>query len=140
MNNYYATCVSINGYGVLLSGPSGSGKSDLALRLISTKEAVLVADDQVLLSASNGQLTAYVPITIAGKIEVRGLGIIDFPYQAQVKIDLFVELVKDVSMVERLPQDDFVILEGISVRRIKLFAFENSAPDKVALALQYFSD
>src|SRR5690606_18170052 len=72
----HATCVVIGEIGVILRGPSGSGKSDLALRLVDTG-GLLVADDQVFLSVENGALVARAPPTISGKLEVRGLGIVE---------------------------------------------------------------
>ena len=70
----HATAISINGQAVLLIGPPGSGKSDLALRLID-RGALLIADDQVALTEVDGVLHASAPAATAGLIEVRGLGI-----------------------------------------------------------------
>ncbi|WP_040850329.1 HPr kinase/phosphorylase, partial [Nitrospirillum viridazoti] len=77
MIRVHATCVSVGGAGVLLRGASGSGKSDLALRLVDAG-ALLVADDQVALAADPTAtlLTATAPERLAGLIEVRGLGIL----------------------------------------------------------------
>ncbi|MDE0940637.1 MAG: HPr kinase/phosphatase C-terminal domain-containing protein, partial [Pirellulales bacterium] len=83
----HATCVAIGEVGVLLRGPSGSGKSDLALRLIEGG-AKLVADDQVVLSEVAGSLLASAPAALRGKIEVRGCGILDIPYEKSVSMRL----------------------------------------------------
>ena len=69
----HATCVAIGDRAVLLCGPSGSGKSDLALRLIDGG-AQLVADDQVVLRAEGGRIVARAPEALAGRMEVRGIG------------------------------------------------------------------
>jgi serine kinase of HPr protein (carbohydrate metabolism regulator) len=71
----HATCVAIGGQGVLIMGPSGIGKSDLALRLID-RGATLVSDDYTEIELVEGALTGRPPATIAGKIEVRGVGIV----------------------------------------------------------------
>ena len=74
----HGTCIEIDGLGVLLRAPSGGGKSDLALRLIDDG-AHLVADDQVQLTARAGRLVATAPLRISGRMEVRGLGIVEVP-------------------------------------------------------------
>ena len=78
-NNIHGTCVAFGRAGVLIRGSSGSGKSDLALRLIDNK-AKLVSDDQVLAMEKNGKIVLSAPRSIAGKIEVRGVGIMDMQY------------------------------------------------------------
>src|SRR3546814_17418763 len=83
MLRVHATCIAIDGRGILLRGPSGSGKSDLALRLIDGG-ALLVADDQVILTEADGELTASAPATTAGRMEVRGIGVVDMPHLPQV--------------------------------------------------------
>jgi serine kinase of HPr protein (carbohydrate metabolism regulator) len=72
----HASCVAVNHIGVLIRGPSGSGKSSLALRLID-EGGILVADDQTIIETQGSVLLARAPATILGKLEVRGLGIID---------------------------------------------------------------
>src|SRR5689334_24249403 len=81
----HGTCVALGRRAALLRGPSGAGKSDLALRFLALsnedgEKALLVADDQVFVGSNgSGELVASAPPTIAGKIEVRGLGIIEVP-------------------------------------------------------------
>ena len=101
--NIHASCVAIGQSGVLLLGKSGSGKSDLALRLID-EGAVLVADDRTILSLEKGALYARTPASIAGLMEVRGLGIIRFPIRAKVRIALAVQLGREST---RLPAQRF---------------------------------
>ena len=85
----HATCVSLDDMGLLIRGPSGIGKSDLALRLIDTG-ARLVADDRVDLMISNNDAVARAPETLAG-LEVRGLGVLRFPFFDATIIHLVVD-------------------------------------------------
>lgn len=132
--NVHATTVDIKGAGILITGPSGSGKSDLALRLIQNKNAVLVADDQTILYLENKTLKAHAPQNIQGLLEVRNIGIIHFPYQ-ETSIRLVVELIKE-DTIDRLPPPLFFNFENISLPLIKLNAFEASAPDKIVVKLK----
>lgn len=127
----HATAVSVAGRAVLLTGASGAGKSDLALRLID-RGAVLVADDRTVLAARNGRLFASPPATIAGRIEVRGIGIVTLPHAADVPVALVVDL---DAAPERLPEARVRTLNGIDIPLIALDARENSAAIKVELAL-----
>lgn len=129
----HATCVAIGGRAILLRGPSGAGKSDLALRLIDGG-AVLVADDQTRLERDGGLVRASPPATIAGLLEVRGLGLVRLPYLSGVTLELVVDLVS-ASQVERLPEADVLELLGVAVRRLALAPFEVSAGAKVRLAV-----
>jgi serine kinase of HPr protein (carbohydrate metabolism regulator) len=133
MNLIHGTTVEIAGAGVLIRGPSGSGKSDLALRLIEGG-AGLVADDQTELSALDGCLVARCPAPIAGLIEVRGIGLVRLAYRECAPISLVVDLVP-AAEVERLPEPLTAIFLGIEVPRLRLAAFEISATAKVRLAM-----
>jgi serine kinase of HPr protein (carbohydrate metabolism regulator) len=75
---HQASCVAIGGRGILIEGEPGSGKSSLALALID-RGATLVGDDGVLLEMRRGRLWASPPPNIAGKLEVRNVGIVDLP-------------------------------------------------------------
>jgi serine kinase of HPr protein (carbohydrate metabolism regulator) len=133
----HASCVAIGGRAVLITGPSGSGKSDLALRLID-RGAVLVADDCTLVRTFGAGLLADVPGTIAGRIEVRGIGILDMPYQTDVPVALVVALDEPV---ERMPERQAACdIAGTSIPKIALAGFEASAPVKVKLALERVSE
>ena len=101
METVHATAVMIEEKGVLLRGPSGSGKSDLALRLIDDG-AVLIADDRTALTHRDGSVVAQCPASIAGQLEVRGIGIVDFPYIAEATLSMIVDLVSS-DQVDRLP-------------------------------------
>jgi len=128
----HATCVAIDGAGVLIRGPSGSGKSDLALRLID-RGAALVADDQVVLEARDGGLWASAPGRLRGRLEARGLGIVELPWLDAVRLVLVVDLVA-AGAVERLPEADSVTVAGAALPRLRLAPFEASAPAKLRLA------
>ncbi len=96
----HASCVDLDGQGVLITGASGTGKSTLALDLIG-QGAVLVADDKVSLEIDNGRLIATRPATLPAAIEVRGLGLLTPPTCARTPLALVVDL--DRSETERLP-------------------------------------
>ena len=130
----HGTCVELFGLGVLLRGASGSGKSDLALRLIDGG-ARLIADDQVVLTVEAGRVRASVPPRIAGRMEVRGLGVVDVAAVDTAPGGLVVDLVAP-SAVARLPEPSECRLAGIAVRSIALAPFEASAAAKVRLAVQ----
>lgn len=129
----HGSCVGIGGRGVLLRGPPGGGKSDLALRLIADG-AVLVADDQVMLVGEAGRLRASAPAAIAGRIEVRGIGIVTMEYAESVALLLVVDLVAP-EQVERMPEAARCDYLGLDLARVVLAPFEASAPAKVRLAV-----
>lgn len=129
----HATCVASGGRAVLLLGPSGSGKSDLALRLFD-RGFGLVSDDQTLLRKEDSRLISSAPPTIAGKLEVRGIGIVDFPAIADMPVALAVELTSDI---QRMPDDSRErTFLGIGIPLFALDAMTASADAKVALALE----
>ena len=129
----HASCVAIGGHAVLLSGPSGCGKSDLALRLID-RGARLVSDDYTLLVRNGPRLLARPPETIAGKIEVRGIGLVDMPHESGMPVALLIRLDRTP---ERLPEPgETERLAGIEVPVIALEALEPSAPIKAELAIR----
>ena len=119
---------------VILRGPSGSGKSDLALRLIARCGAALIADDQVILRAPARQLLCEAPPALAGLIEVRGLGLLRLGHHGGAPVALVVDLVARAD-VPRLPEADSVMLCNIDVPRLQLHAFDDSTPDKIIAAL-----
>jgi HPr kinase/phosphorylase len=129
----HATCVQIGATGVLLLGPSGSGKSDMALRLIDGG-ALLVADDQVHIERRGERLLGRAADTLAGLIEVRGVGILKMAHRAQSPIGLAVELAPD-ERPARLPDTLGWSLLGIDLPRLRLDPRAPSACAKVRLAL-----
>ncbi|NQU57569.1 MAG: serine/threonine protein kinase [Rhodospirillales bacterium] len=134
LEKIHGTCVEVDGLGVLLCGPSGSGKSDLALRLID-EGARLIADDYTELSLQDGVLSARAPETIRDLIEVRGLGVVKIGAALQATLGVVIDLVAS-SDVERLAEDDQVELLGLPVARFRLAPFEASTPAKVRLVVR----
>ena len=128
----HASTVAIGGRAVLLTGPSGAGKSDLALRLLD-RGFSLVSDDQTLIQRQGDMLIASAPPTIAGKLEIRGLGIVDMEALEKVPLALIVELTGEF---DRLPEDnrERQIL-GVQLPLITVDAMTASAASKVALGL-----
>lgn len=134
----HASAVALDGAGILIRGPSGAGKSDLALRLIDGG-AVLVADDRVdLVITRTGHdqtgLEMAPPETLAGLLEVRGVGIVRMDFQAPVPLALIVDLVASDAVL-RLPEALNTELEGVAARQLSLCAFEASTVSKIRLAL-----
>jgi len=128
----HASTVASEGRAVLITGPSGSGKSDLALRMLD-RGFSLVSDDQTIVKRDGKRLLASAPHNIAGKLEIRGIGIIDMDRTDNVPIALVVELTSDI---QRLPDDSrerpFL---GVKLPLVTIDAMTASAPSKVALAL-----
>ena len=130
--NLHASCVAMDGRAVLLAGPSGSGKSDLALRLLD-RGFTLVSDDRTIVRKEGMRLVTSAPDTIKGKLEIRGVGIVDMDSVPNAPLALVVELTSDI---QRMPDDsrERMIL-GVGVPLIRVGAMTASAPSKVALAL-----
>ncbi|HET8534202.1 MAG TPA: HPr kinase/phosphatase C-terminal domain-containing protein [Sphingomicrobium sp.] len=128
----HATTVAIDGKAVLITGPSGSGKSDLALRLID-RGFMLVSDDQTLVRREGDRLFASAPATIAGKLEIRGIGIVEMENASDIPAALIVEL---TGAVPRLPDDDRELqVLGIPLPLVTIDAMTPSAAAKVVIAL-----
>ncbi|MBN9333530.1 serine/threonine protein kinase [Devosia sp.] len=119
--NIHATAILLDGKGVLIRGPSGSGKSLLALYLLDAfasrgREAALISDDRVDLELEGTKIRLHAPKTIAGLIELRGHGIVRRPHRDGVTLDLVVDL---VPALERMPEEhDFKVrLLGLEIAR-----------------------
>jgi RNase adaptor protein for sRNA GlmZ degradation len=126
----HASAVARDGRAVLLMGPPGSGKSDLALRLVAAGWQ-LVADDRVVLTPTGDGLIASAPARLAGLIEVRGVGIVpEATHSATVALAL------DLGRApERLPEPDWIGLSGVSVPLLAFDPFGESAVERVGRAL-----
>lgn len=133
----HASTVAINGKAVMIAGRSGFGKSDLALRLID-RGALLVSDDYTIVQRKDGRLHATAPVNIRGKMEVRGIGMVEFPTVESAPVHLMILIDEPV---ERLPEPLRTRrIAGINVQVIALPALESSAPVKVELALKLQGD
>ena len=119
--------------GVLLTGPSGAGKSDLLLRLIATGWRA-AADDYVHVWSSDHRLYARAPDRIAGRMEIRGLGVTSMPALPFTRIDTIVRCVDD--SLERLPEPVFQTVADVSVPAVDIQALHASAPARLAAALR----
>ena len=113
--NIHATCISYRDNGILLIGPSGSGKSDLALRMMMNKGAQLVADDRTDVEEKFGRLRATCPENIRGMMEVRGIGLCRFEPCPSVFVELAVELVPAGEKIERLPEAETAEFCGVKI-------------------------
>lgn len=118
--------------GALIEGPSGAGKSDLALRALD-QGFRLVADDRVLLWTCDGALYGRAPDTLAGLMEVRGLGVAREPALAFCRIALVVRC----GVPERLPEPADADYCGLKIPAMVLAPLESSAPVKLRRALQH---
>src|SRR5258708_3577927 len=121
----HASCIEIAGIGVLLRRPSGSGKSDLALRLIEAG-ARLVADDRTDLTLYSGVLVGSCPQTIAGRLEIRGLGIVALANVGRTRVGLAVDLAAPAD-IDRLPAARHCSYLGVELPLIAVAPFECSA-------------
>ncbi|MFQ5785696.1 MAG: HPr kinase/phosphorylase [Alphaproteobacteria bacterium] len=130
----HGTCVDLDGTGVLLRGPSGSGKSDLALRLVD-RGARLVADDRVVITAAGDGVMASAPPRLAGLLEVRGLGIVRLPSVERSRIGLVVDLAGP-GAGERLPESASCEVLGVRLRNLRLDPFAVSTVAKLRLAVE----
>lgn len=142
MDNFHGSCIILGDAGVVIAGASGSGKTALAISLIDRatqagKFAVLVSDDQVLLSATNGRLVCRVPDTIAGKIELRGYGIAHIDHEAACTVGLWVQLLP-AEEVERIPERAEVERLGVKLPVMTLPA-NHTAENTHAILMQHRS-
>jgi serine kinase of HPr protein (carbohydrate metabolism regulator) len=129
----HASAVAIDGRAVLIGGLAGMGKSDLALRLID-RGAILISDDYCDVRRTEGRLRASAPATILGKIEMRGVGIVELPTVQEIPVALFVDL---DHAPERMPEPgETRSLAGVAVPVLRLAGLEASAPLKIETALR----
>jgi serine kinase of HPr protein (carbohydrate metabolism regulator) len=133
MVTVHGTCITIDGHGVLLRGPSGSGKSDLALRAID-RGARLVAEDWVVLTRRGEAVIASAPSSLHGLIEIRGLGIMRVDAVAEARVVLVADMA-EAGSIERMPERRQCEIEGVALPWLALAPFEASAPAKLRFAL-----
>ncbi len=129
----HASCVSIGGRAVLIEGLSGSGKSDLALRLID-RGAALVSDDYTIVRRIDGKLIASAPPNIGGLIEVRGVGLVPMTFESDVPIALIASI---ATTIERLPDlNSTRVVAGVAIPTCLIAPLEASAPIKIEMLLK----
>lgn len=137
----HACAVLYEGRGVLVRGASGSGKSRLVLDLLDDAtsrghDAALIADDRVALQASHGRLVARTPATIAGRIELRGLGIVTMPHETAAVIALVVDI--EETLPPRMPEIEarFAEVGGLHLPCLRLWRDDRRAVLRVRNALR----
>jgi len=130
----HGTALMLEGYGVLLRGPSGTGKSDLALRLMDSG-ATLVADDRVNLTRAENSVRMSAPANLEGKLEIRGLGIVQVACAPFAPLALVCDLVP-VDQVDRLPDVAIETVLDQLVPSMKIDSQTQSAAAKVRYALK----
>ena len=133
MDTVHATCVAFDGRGVLIRGPAGSGKSDLAARAIDSG-ARLVADDRVTLARRGDTIVAASPPQLRGMLEIRGLGILRVESDMESPLALVADLA-EARTIERMPEVESCDLLGVALPRIRVAPFEASAVAKLRFAL-----
>ena len=143
--NIHATTVAMAGNGIVIRGKPGSGKSELALRLIDAAgfgagdtpmRAILVSDDQTMLRVDKGRLIASPPPALTGLIELRGQGVLALPYLHEAVVALVVDL-RAASDIERMPEERLLVTEiaGVAVPRIALDQAQPAAPAIIRMIL-----
>lgn len=121
---------------VFLRGLSGSGKSDLAFRLIEVSGS-LISDDQVSFERRQDKIFAEGIDNIRGLLEVRGIGLLRYPAETiPARLRLVVDLVTEPAEVPRLPEWETVDILDVGIPRLKLWAFEMSATRKILKAME----
>jgi HPr kinase/phosphorylase len=130
----HATSVVFCGRGLLLCGASGSGKSDLALRIMDAGGS-LISDDYTALTVTGNQLFGAPPDTIKGLMEVRGVGLLNVSFVNSARLDVVV-MCESHAPIERLPDAITTTIEGVSLPQIRLNPFESSAVAKLRAFLQ----
>ena len=138
MDLFHGTAVLYHGFGILIRGPSGSGKSDLALRLIDDG-ADLIADDQVIIKSVGEILQLSSPDKISGLIEIRGVGVVRIKYVSGVPLGLILDI-NPRKKLKRMPITKKELIGNISIPVITINAFESSAVAKIKVFLQYLGN
>ena len=130
----HGTAVALDGRAVLLIGPAGSGKSDLALRLID-RGAILVADDAVRVQVGDAALQAQPLAGAEGRLFVAGIGIVTVSHIARAPLALAIDLTPHVVPAAFARPSHFRLFDDWAVPLLSLDGTRASAPIKVALAL-----
>lgn len=132
----HASFVLWRNKGILFRGKSGSGKSELALKFIENKNAVLVADDVVALKTRQNKLCGYAPENIRGLLEIRNVGISRYEFAAEAEVSLLVNLVQYKENLERLPKNKTENILGVEIPAIDLYANDTTILEKIIVKLR----
>lgn len=132
----HASFVLWRNKGILFRGKSGSGKSELALKFIENKNAVLVADDVVALKTRQNKLWGYAPENIRGLLEIRNVGISRYEFAAEAEVSLLVNLVQYKENLERLPKNKTENILGVEIPAIDLYAIDTTILEKIIVKLR----
>lgn len=132
----HASFVLWRNKGILFRGKSGSGKSELALKFIENKNAVLVADDVVALKTRQNKLWGYAPENIRGLLEIRNVGISRYEFAAEAEVSLLVNLVQYKENLERLPKNKTENILGVEISAIDLYANDTTILEKIIVKLR----
>ena len=132
----HASFVLWRNKGILFRGKSGSGKSELALKFIENKNAVLVADDVVALKTRQNKLWGYAPENIRGLLEIRNVGISRYEFASEAEVSLLVNLVQYKENLERLPKNKCENILGVEIPAIDLYAEDQTILEKVIVKLR----
>ncbi len=145
----HGTAVAFGRYGVLIRGVPGAGKSRLALQLLDHPgyglgqklyRAKLVADDQVELVLMGKSIVMSAPKPLAGKLEVRGLGIVTAKYVRQITLRMVVDMIGD-GIPDRMPElsDQSIDIMGLQIPRLVLATTDLAAPARLRAALTHYA-
>ena len=132
----HASFVLWRNKGILFRGKSGSGKSELALKFIENKNAVLVADDVVALKTRQNKLWGYAPENIRGLLEIRNVGISRYEFAAEAEVSLLVNLVQYKENLERLPKNKTENILGVEIPAIDLYANDTTILEKIIVKIR----
>lgn len=132
----HASLVLWKNKGILFKGKSGSGKSELTLKFIENKNAVLVADDVVALETRNNMLFGSAPLNIRGLLEIRNVGISRYEFEKEAEINLVVNLVQSKENLERLPKNKCENILGVEIPTIDLYAEDTTILEKIIVKLR----
>lgn len=121
--NRHCCVVEVAGLGILIEGPSGAGKTSLALALLeyathSGTPSGFICDDQAIISTRDGTLIAHAPDNTSGMVEIRGYGIVPIANQPETRVALVVRLVSDEE-VRRMRDDETILISGIELPLLK---------------------
>lgn len=135
VDEFHATSVVLEDAGLMITGPSGIGKSDLALRLIDSG-ATLISDDITICKKIDNEIKLFAPKKTRGLLEVREIGIVNVPYVENVKLVSIIILNRN--NLERMPNKRFKIIKGVKVPVFSLHGNHSSAVIKIKVKLNEF--